>query len=418
MRSRLFPFLAPILLFAALVLGGCERKGGDSASSASDGEAAKSPGSTKNATASAIAPQTQWKVGVIVPSSGALAPYGQAALSGVKMKAEEINAQGGVLGKSIELVIENNEGQTNKSAECLRKLAGVNEVLAVIGPITSTNCLAITRDAQKKGVSLITPTGTNDSITKDGDYIFRACFNDSFQGVAMAEFAFKELKLKSAVSFQDTASDYSVGLCKSFDKRFAELGGKVLPILSYKGKDTDFTPQLRQVREIGAEGLFIPGYPPELPLIVNQAKSMGLQVQLLGADGWDCDDLPSNAGVNAVGTCFSAAFFPGAHTPELDAFLAVAEKNGVKNPGSFEALGYDSMGLVAEAIRAGNPSGDLAAQRRIVRDQLHAIRDYKAATGTITMQSSGDPIKSLVVFRYENVDGKVQKALAKVFDPR
>jgi len=174
------------------------------------------------------------------------------------------------------------KGKQTRRRRPLRKLAGVDEVLAVVGPITSTNCLAITRDAQKKGVVLVTPTGTNDSITKDGDFIFRACFNDSFQGAAMAEFTAKDLKLRSVVSFQDTSSDYSVGLCKSFDKRFTELGGKVLATLSYKAKDTDFIPQLRQVREMGAEGLFIPGYPPEVPLIVNQAKSMETQ----GSAAW------------------------------------------------------------------------------------------------------------------------------------
>jgi len=407
-------FLAWSFILAILAMAGCEQRSGDSSAGSSRGgtagprEAVKAPEASKT-----------WKIGVILPCSGALASYGQSTLAGVKMKVAELNEKGGLLGKTIELIVENDEGQTAKAAEALRKLAGVNEVLAVIGPITSTNCLAITRDAQKKGVVLITPTGTNDSITKDGDFIFRACFNDSFQGVAMAEFAAKDLKLKSAVSFQDTSSDYSVGLCKSFDARFAELGGKVLPILSYKAKDTDFTPQLRQVRELGAEGLFIPGYPPELPLIVNQAKSMGLQVQLLGADGWDSDDLPTNAGVNVAGACFSAAFFPGSHMPELDAFLALAKKGGIENPGSFEALGYDATGLVAEAIRRANPAaGDLQARRRAVRDQLHSIRDYKAATGTITMQPSGDPIKSLVVLKYENVDGKVKKVLAKVFEPR
>ena len=413
MRRGFLSFLAWSPILAILAMAGCEQRSGDSSAGSSRGgtarprEAAKVPEASKT-----------WKIGAIMPCSGGLAAYGQATLAGVKMKVAELNEKGGVLGKPIELVVENDEGQTNKAAEALRKLAGMNEVLAVVGPITSTNCLAITRDAQKKGVVLITPTGTNDSITKDGDFIFRACFNDSFQGVAMAEFAARDLKLKSAVSFQDTSSDYSVGLCKSFDTRFAELGGKALPILSYKGKDTDFTPQLRQVRELAAEALFIPGYPPELPLIVNQAKSMGLLVQLLGADGWDSDDMPRNAGTNVAGTCFSAAFFPGMHTPELDAFLTLAEKGGIENPGSFEALGYDATGLVAEAIhRAGSTAGDLQARRRAVRDQLHALRDYKGATGSITMQPSGDPIKSLVVLRYESVDGKVKKALAKVVEP-
>ena len=405
MARRFLSILAWGAIPLILALGGCEQRGGDAAGG-SPGGGAKAPAEAK-----------AWKIGTIMPCSGRLAAYGQATLAGIRASVEDLNARGGIQGKPIELVIENDEGDPGKAAEGLRKLAGVNEVLAVVGPITSTNCLAITRDAQKKGVVVITPTGTNDTITRDGDYIFRACFTDSLQGASVAEFAARDLKLLSAVSFQDTSSDYSVGLCKSFDTRFAGLGGKALPVLSYKGGDTDFTAQLRQVREVGAQGLFIPGYPPELPLIVNQAKSMELKVQLLGADGWDSDDMPKNAGLNLVGSCFSAAFFPGVKTPEMDTFLALMAKKEIENPGSFEALGYDSVGLVAEAIRRAGPAGDLQTQRRAVRDQLHAIRGYKGATGTITMQPSGDPIKSLVILRFDGEGGKVKKTLVKVVEP-
>ncbi|HUT24001.1 MAG TPA: ABC transporter substrate-binding protein [Sumerlaeia bacterium] len=361
------------------------------------------------------------RIGVILPLSGALADYGESTLAGIEMARDEINKAGGVAGRKIELVVENNENDTTKSADALRKLVGLKKALAVVGPITSTNCLAIVRDAQRKGTVLITPTGTNDTITGHGDFIFRACFNDSFQGAAMAKFAREDLRIESAVPFQDTTSDYSVGLCRSFAERFEELGGKVPATLSYKQGDTDFTPQLRKLREMGAGGVFVPGYPPELPLIVNQARELGLEAHLLGADGWDDDSLVDNSGERLVGSFFSAAFSTDVSTPELEAFMTLAGKRGIKTPGSFEALGYDSVGLIAEAARRAGAkalSGDLRERRVALRDALAAIEDYKGATGSIAMQASGDPLKSLVVLRFEKAEGGgVEKRFVKVVNP-
>jgi branched-chain amino acid transport system substrate-binding protein len=361
------------------------------------------------------------RIGVILPMSGSLAEYGKSTLDGIEMARDKINEAGGVAGRKIELVVENNENDTTKSADALRKLVGLKKALAVVGPITSTNCLAIARDAQRKGTVLITPTGTNDTITGYGDFIFRACFNDSFQGAAMAEFAREDLRIDSAVPFQDTTSDYSVGLCQSFAKKFEELGGEVPATLSYKQGDTDFTPQLRKMRELGAGGVFVPGYPPELPLIVNQARELGLEAHLLGADGWDDDSLANNSGERLAGAYFSAAFSTDMSTPELETFMTLAGKRGIKSPGSFEALGYDSLGLVAEAARragAKASSGDLQERRAALRDALAAIKDYKGATGSIAMQASGDPLKSLVVLRFEKAEaGGVEKALVKVVNP-
>lgn len=359
-----------------------------------------------------------WKIGVIMPLSGNLAAYGQSVHEGIQLMADELNKNGGVLGRPVSLVLENNEGNTVKSAEAFRKLSGLNKVLAVVGPITSTQAMAISRDAQRKGVTLITPTGTNDAITQDGDYVFRACFNDSFQGIAVARFAYNDLGLRSALSFQDTASDYSVGLCAQFDKTFAELGGQVMPILSYKTQDTDFTPQIRKMRESGAQGIFIPGYPPELPLIINQIRNLGLEATLLGADGWDNEDTVQNAGANLEGTYFSAAFSAEVSTPGLKKFLELAQAAEIRNPGTFEALGYDSLGLVAEAIRQANPQdGNLENLRKSIKDHLGQVQNFQGATGSISMQPSGDPVKSLVMIQYVLKEGQVAKQFVKTVDP-
>ncbi|NQU43410.1 ABC transporter substrate-binding protein [bacterium] len=354
------------------------------------------------------------KIGVILPISGALAPYGQSTLAGVQMKVDQINQAGGINGRAIEMILENNEGNTVKSAEALRKLVGLNKVLAVVGPITSTNSLAVTRDAQKKGVVLITPLGTNDTITKDGDFVFRGCFNDSFQGTAMARFAYEDRGLPVVVAFQDTSSDYSVGLCRSFVETFEQLGGRALPTLSYMTQDTDFTAQLRRIRNSEAQALFVPGYPPELPLIINQARNLGMEVTLLGSDGWDNQDVVTNAGKNLNGSFFSAMFSTQMASPGLDEFLKMAEERGIENPGSFQAQGFDSMGMVIEAIRVANPqSGTVEEQRVAVRDALANLKNYEGAGGVTTMRPSGDPIKDLVILQYVYKDGRVTKEYVK-----
>lgn len=362
------------------------------------------------------APKT-WKVGVIVPLSGNLAAYGESTLQGIELAAQTLNAAGGVQGRSIELVVENNEGNTVKSAEALRKLVGLNQVHALVGPITSTNALAITPDAQRKGVPLVSPTATNDLVTRDGDFIFRACFNDSFQGVAVAQFARQNVEAATAQSFQDTASDYSVGLCKSFNATFESRGGKSLPMLSYKSKDTDFTPQLRKIREAAPDVVFIPGYPPELPLIVNQARQLGLEATLLGADGWDNQDTVQNAGVNLEGSYFAAAFSPDMTTPALQKFLDLAAEAQIENPGTFEALGYDSLGLVAEAIKNVPVAAGIEEQRKSLKNGLANIRKFQGATGVINMQPNGDPVKSLVILQYIVEEGAVQKQFVQVVEP-
>jgi len=363
---------------------------------------------------------TALKIGVVLPLSGPLAAYGQSTLEGIKLMVEKVNAAGGVNGKTVELEVENDENDTTKASNAVLKLIGLKKTLAIVGPITSTVCLAVGRDCEKKQIVMVTPTATNDTVTAQGDYVFRACFNDSFQGVAMAKFAVGELKLKSAVALQDTTSDYSVGLCKRFSETFAELGGQALPMLSYKQGDTEFTAQLRKAREAGAEAIFIPGYPPELPLIINEARSLGLTIPLLGADGWDNDDVVKNASQNLANTYFAAAFSREMGSPALEEFLKRAAAKGIASPGSFEALGYDSVGLVVAAIQAAGAGFDalpLDQQRQTIQKGLVGLKDYPGATGAITMQASGDPLKCLVIQKYDPKAGQVDKVFVKTIQP-
>ncbi|MBA4386743.1 MAG: hypothetical protein C0404_02110 [Verrucomicrobia bacterium] len=331
------------------------------------------------------------KVGVCLPLSGALAAYGKSTLEGIKMRVEEINQAGGVNGVQLKLLVEDNMGDSNKAIDTYNKLAGSDGVVAVLGPITSTCALSVRRAATKLKVPVIAPTATNDKVTKDHGFMFRACFNDSFQGTVIANFAIKDAK--KAATLIDLNSDYSKGLAKSFAEAFVKNGGKMVAEEKYQQKDTDFSTQLRKVKESGAEVLFVPGYVPELPLIIKQTKAVGVPAKLCGADGWDNNETINGSGDNIEGSHIVGAFSVEDARPPVKAFLDAWNKrtNGGR-PGTFEALGYDSASLAAEALKSGGTPD-------AVVKGLFAIKDFEAVSGTITIDKGGDAIKSAVILK-------------------
>lgn len=330
------------------------------------------------------------KVGVSLPLSGNLAPFGKPAAEGIRLRAAEINAAGGVNGVRLELVIEDNKGDATETVNVFNKLAGTDRVVAVIGPLTSTNALAIRRLAKERKVPVISPTATNDKVTLKNGWMFRTCFNDSFQGAIVANHAIRNLKLKRAAVLLDMNSDYSKGLCASFKKAFTAAGGAVVAEESYQQKETEFGIQLKRIRDSGADVLFVPGYPPELQLIIKQAKVAGLTAKLCGADGWDNDSVINGSGPNIEGSFIVGAFSPDDRRPAVQKFLAAYAAQGLGKPGTFDALGYDSVSLLAEALKAG-------ATPEAVRGGLAGIRNHEAVTGTISISPDGDAVKSAVI---------------------
>jgi branched-chain amino acid transport system substrate-binding protein len=330
------------------------------------------------------------RVGVIHPISDALAPYGRASLNGIRMKVNEINAAGGIGGRKIELYVEDNKGNTTASLNALTKLVGSNRVVAVVAPLTSTNALAIRTKLMELKVPAISPTATNDRVTVENDYMFRACFNDSFQGRIIASYAARELKISKAAIMKDNNSDYSKGLSRNFKTVFEELGGTVVAEEGYQQGDTDFGTQLKKAKGSGAELLFVPGYPPEVPLIIKQAKALGLPARLCGADGWDNDAVLTGSGDHIVGSFLVGAFSRQDTRPVVQDFVRNYFALYGNPPDTFSASGYDAMGLLAQALgTASSPAG--------IRDGLAAIRDFDGVTGKISMTPGGDPVKPAVI---------------------
>jgi len=330
------------------------------------------------------------KIGVILPLSGDLVSYGKSTLAGINACAEKINSQGGINGNKIKLIIEDNKGTPTDSKNAYIHLASSEKVSAIIGPITSTNAKTVRRTAKELKVPMITPTATNDRITLKNPYVFRACFNDSFQGRIVASYAINNLKVKTAGIMTDMNSDYSKGLTKNFKKYFLNTGGKIVAEEGYRQKDTEFGVQLKNVKKSNAEILFIPGYPPELPLIIKQAKVIGYKGKLCGADGWDNSDVIKGSGDNIIGSFIVGAFSKDEQRDAVKNFIKEFKSRTKKIPGTFEALGYDSVSLLAEAAANG-------ASPESIKNALLKIKDFEAVTGKITITKDGDAEKSAVV---------------------
>ena len=250
---------------------------------------------------------------------------------------------------------------------------------------------------------MISPTSTNVEVTKKGDYIFRACFIDSYQGRVLAVFARDNLKASTAAILVDVRSDYSVGLADAFRAAFEARGGRVVQELKYSEGDSDFSAQLTAIRPSKVDVIVVPGYYTDAGLIARQARSLGLTATLLGADGWDSPKLVEIGGEAVDGTYFSNHYSVDDPSPAVRAFVEAYRTRYGAEPDSIAASSYDATRMLADAItRAGSTEG------RRIRDALASTRDFPGVTGTITMDADRNPIKPAVVLKVE--DGRFRFA--------
>jgi branched-chain amino acid transport system substrate-binding protein len=343
------------------------------------------------------APAADIPVGVYAALSGGEASFGQATVQGVKLAAEEINASGGVLGRKIRLVVEDDQGKAEEAASVVTKLITGDNVLAVIGENSSNQSLAAAPICESSKVPMISPSSTNPNVTKKGQYIFRVCFTDPYQGKALATFVRQNLGLTTAAVLKDNKNDYSVGLAEFFTKAFTGLGGKIVAEKSYTGGDNDFRPQLTGIKEANPQVLFIPGFYTEVGQIAIQARDLGVTVPLVGGDGWDSPTVISIGGKAVEGCYFSDHYFVGEDRPAVKRFVGTIRQRTGKNPDANSALGYDSLYILTNAIkRAGS------LDRKAIRDQIATTRDYQGVSGVITMGPDRDPIKPVAMIKIEH----------------
>ncbi|HEX7832751.1 MAG TPA: ABC transporter substrate-binding protein [Thermoanaerobaculia bacterium] len=336
-------------------------------------------------------------VGVYGALTGDQAAFGTSTVQGARIAADEINAAGGIDGRKIQLLIEDDQGRAEEAATVVTKLITGSNVVALVGENSSNQSLAAAPIAQANGVPMISPSSTNPAVTEKGDYIFRVCFTDPYQGKALAAFARRDLKLDTAAILVDKKNDYSIGLAGVFRKEFEAAGGKIVAEQSYAGGDSEFRPQLTAIRNAKPQALFIPGFYTEVGQIAIQARDLGITVPLLGGDGWDSPTVIQIGGRAIENSYFSDHYFVGDTRDVVKKFVSEYEKRHGKKPEATAALGYDAVHIFALAAKRAK-----SLDRKKIRDEIAATKDYVGVSGNITMGADRNPIKSVAMIKIEN----------------
>ena len=336
-------------------------------------------------------------VGYYGDLSGRTSNFGQSTKAGVEMAADEINKAGGIDGRQIQILSEDDEGRPEKAATVVTKLIDQDRVIALLGEVASGNTLAAAPKAQSSKVPMISPSSTNPAVTQVGDYISRVCFIDPFQGDVMAKFAANTLKAKKAAIMLDFNSPYSRGLTEFFEASFKKLGGEIVNKQAYTQGDRDYKGQLTAIRSSNPDVIYVPGYYGEVGVIAKQAKQLDIKVPLLGGDGWDSTQLWDLGGESLNGDYISNHYSVDDPSPAIQKFVADYKARYGTVPDALAALGYDSMNVLANAIkRAGSTEGAK------LKDAINATKDFPGVTGVITIDNNRNAVKPAVVLKLQD----------------
>ena len=348
------------------------------------------------------------KVGGVAPLSGGVAVYGVECKNGIDLAIEEINAAGGINGKTLEFICEDDEGDPAKSVNAYTKLVTNDGVEYVIGSLTSGCTIALTNLAQNQKILQIAPAATATAVTDAGNYIFRACFIDPFQGRVGGKFAFENLSAKKAAILYDIGNDYSVGLTENFESEFTKLGGSIVSKESYATGDKDFNAQLTKIKAAKPDVVYLPDYYGTVALIAKQLRAQGIDTPIVGADGWD--GLTENAGDEVLNGYYSNHYAEDSESPAVQKFVGSFKAKYNKSPNSFAALGYDSVYMLKDAIlKAGTTDGEKVRAAFETTDG-----DY--VTGHITFDEKRNPVKSAVMIQLVKDGDKLSTKFAATVD--
>ena len=344
------------------------------------------------------------RVGAVFAKTSKVAMGAELQLNGIRYAIEEINQAGGLLGKKLELLEFDNQGTAIGSMMAAQKAVEAG-VVTVFGANWSSHSLSMAPILQKAKIPMITNISTNPKVTLVGDYIFRVCYTDPFQGKVLANFAIKDLKAMTAGVLVNVDDQYSEGLADFFIKNYQNQGGKILFIESYLEKSSDFTFFFEKVKKHRPEVLFHPGHTKVSAFVLKQARASGIKTTFLGGDGWN-DSMYKIAGRSIEGSYYSNHWHPKSANEKSLKFVE-KYKRLARGFDPATALAEDCVYLFADAVLRAQ-----SFDRRRIRDALAATRGFKGITGTISFDENGDPIKSAVILKFENGSSVYVKTVA------
>lgn len=333
-------------------------------------------------------------IGAFLSMTGATATFGESSSRGAVIAIEEANQHGGVLGKKLALTVLDDQGRTEEAGNAVLRLIDLDGAVAVMGEVASTLSLVGGRIAQRRKVPMVSPSSTNTQVTQIGDYVFRVCFLDPFQGFAMAKFARERLKMSKVAVLKDVRNDYSLGLSAAFEAAFTKLGGTIVARESYGAGDTEFSAQLTKIKPTLPEGLYVPGYYTEVGSIARQARRLGIQVPLMGGDGWESPELRNIGGADIIGSYYTNHFAHDQPSARAKQFIAAYQQKYGEAAPALAALGYDATLAIIDALRRAGSTEPSA-----IRDALATTKELDAVTGKLTLDANRNPVKPAVVVR-------------------
>ena len=337
------------------------------------------------------------KFGFNFEETGAVAAYGTAEQHGAQLAVDEINAAGGVDGKKIEVTDKDNKSETAEAATISTSLATQDKVNTIIGPATSGGVAAAIANAGKAGVPLVTPSATQDDLTKNQDYLYRATFTDSYQGKVISKYVTENLKAKKVVLYYDNSSDYAKGMAEAFKK---EYKGEIVTTETFASGDSDFQAALTKIKSKEFDSLVVLGYYTEAGKLVNQARGLGITQTIVGPDGFSDAKFVEQATPAAATNVYYVSGFStsGDMTDKAKKFVEAYKAKYNEEPSMFAALSYDAVYMAAEASKGAKTSVD-------IKDNLAKLKDFEGVTGSITIDKDHNPVKTALMIGLK--DGKV-----------
>jgi branched-chain amino acid transport system substrate-binding protein len=335
-------------------------------------------------------------IGHFASMTGPQATFGISTDQAIRLAIKERNAKGGVKGRKIELVTIDDAGKQSEAATAVTRLINDHHAVAILGEVASSLSLAGGPIAQKAKIPMISPSSTNPDVTDVGDYVFRVCFLDDFQGWVDAKFSKENLKADKAAILYDQAQAYSSGLADYFEKAFKEMGGTIVTKQAYTGGNLEISSQLQSIKGSGAQVVFLPGYYSDAGTIIRKAREAGIAIPFVGGDGWDSEELPKIAGDAINGNFFSNHYAPEEDRPEVKNFVESYKKEYDKTADGLAALGYDAALVLFDAMERAPSLGG-----KELRDAIAATKNFTGVTGTFSIDENRNAMKSAVIVEYK-----------------